>query len=686
MRKKYLSKQVLPSMGGAVGGFLFLLLFPLCLAAKGYELIPDPAMRRGVKLLAPKAVNGVGVPIDTLRFDSNRKHPMWNLCSWDFKTQLSGRHPEQTDTYGIAYVDDAFTFARTDEGVFTMRADASRVYEKHRTSGSDPWINFLVETTFDGVDVGKTNSLIFSYQMRVLSCINRMGNAYNTGIHAAQFLAYLHIRNTNRDRQDYGKNLWIGVGSFDNRDTGGAGAGFLSWDIGTSTYIYSMDDKDVFGSVNFNTHRWVKARVDVRKAIGDAVKAMKERGAFTDSEVNDFTVNGMNFGWELPGTFDVVGQFRDFSLQSDVMLPEPRETGMQTIELTAPYTPYVAPVALDFTDMWDIEANIVRQQPAGGTVSLSAVERVPADTPLVLCGTAGTYQVPLLDAERHKPETMEGNMLRVATNPLPAEGRIRSQQPLLTSPTQLSTNSIDTTIDGDGVGLNARGTDAADLSPLIDGERDHVIMFRPDDYGGQRGATAPWHVQCRLPQAEQTLYVVFDQLGGYGTHIGTLHIDASDDGTSFRRQATFAGDEDLALLRQDVTKVVTLDHPYTYVRFIGTDSNWGGDGYGLRELQMYGTVPAYTYLLSETSEGWGFTRYREEDNTEPPAIYLSLGNIPTPAPFYPIAPADDILSSVTAPQPTPRPASQATYNLSGHRLEGIPAQGIYIKQGRKILR
>ena len=124
-----------------MGGFLFLLLFPLCLAAKEYELIPDPAMRRGVKLLAPKAVNGVGVPIDTLRFDSNRKHPMWNLCSWDFKTQLSGRHPEQTDTYGIAYVDDAFTFARTDEGVFTMRADAEtfyRVVKEAAASLSDP--------------------------------------------------------------------------------------------------------------------------------------------------------------------------------------------------------------------------------------------------------------------------------------------------------------------------------------------------------------------------------------------------------------------------------------------------------------------------------------------------------------------------------------------------------------------
>ncbi len=289
----------------------------MSLTAGESELFPDPAMRRGVKLLAPKAVNGVGVPIDTLRFDANNEPPLWNLCSWDFRTHFSGQRPQRDKTLGIAYADDAFTFARNRKGVFTMRVDASRVYRAHRTSGSDPWINFLVETTFDGVEVGKTNSLILSYQMRVLSCTNCMGSAYNTTIHAAQFLGYLHIRNTNRARADYGKNLWLGVGSFDNRDSGGAGDGFLSWDIGTSTYIYSMADKDVFGRVDFNRHRWAKARVDVRKAIGDAIKAMKENGSFADSEVDDFTINGMNFGWELPGTFDVVGQFRNFSLQSD---------------------------------------------------------------------------------------------------------------------------------------------------------------------------------------------------------------------------------------------------------------------------------------------------------------------------------------------------------------------------------
>ena len=302
------------------------LLLQPTLADDGYELIPDPAMQRGVKLLAPKAVNGVGVPVDTLRFDDNNEAPLWNLCSWDFKTNLSGSNPQQNATFGIAYVDDAFTFARNEEGVFTMVVEASKVYEKPRASGSEPWINFLVETSFDGVEVGKCSSLTFSYMMRVISCVNRMGMTYNTAIHAAQCLGYLHIRNTNPERKDYGKNLWLGVGSFDNRDTNGAGDGFLSWDAGTSTYIFSLADKAVFGNVNFNLHRWVKARVDVRSAIGQAIQGMKERGAFTDSEIDDFTVNGMNFGWELPGTFDVACQFKDFSLMSDVMLPEPQSS------------------------------------------------------------------------------------------------------------------------------------------------------------------------------------------------------------------------------------------------------------------------------------------------------------------------------------------------------------------------
>lgn len=291
------------------------LLLPFFLAyAEGLERIPDPALRHGVALLAPKPVNGAGVKIDTLRFDDNRERPLWNLCSWDFATRLSSSNPTQT-SYGITYADEAFSLSRNDEGIFTMQVAASKVYETPRSKGSDPWINFLIETTFSGLDLGKVSSAIFSYSLRVLKCRNRMGKAYDTRIHAAQCLGYLHVRNTNPSSADYGKCLWLGVGMYDNRNSGGLSTqSVTSWDIGTSTYIYQVPDTEIFGRVNFNSHRWQDARVDVRQAVGDAIRSLTGNGFLTASTVDDFTVTGMNFGWELPGTFDVKSQFRGFSL------------------------------------------------------------------------------------------------------------------------------------------------------------------------------------------------------------------------------------------------------------------------------------------------------------------------------------------------------------------------------------
>ena len=94
------------SMKKMIFAFL-LLLVPAFSHADGFQLYADPAMQDGVALLAPQPVNGVGVKIDTLRFDDNNKHPVWRLCSWDFATKLSGKNPIQTD-YGITYADDSF--------------------------------------------------------------------------------------------------------------------------------------------------------------------------------------------------------------------------------------------------------------------------------------------------------------------------------------------------------------------------------------------------------------------------------------------------------------------------------------------------------------------------------------------------------------------------------------------------
>ena len=302
--------------------FLAILLAfaPLILLAEEFQLFADPAMKRGVALLAPKPVNGVGVKIDTLRFDKNDGQPLWRLCSWDYATKLSGDNPTQTG-YGITYADDSFLIARDEEGTFTMKVEASKVYETHRTAASQPWINFLVETDFGSLPVGKAQEVIFSYMLRITRCVNQMGTSYDTSLHAAQCLGYLYVRNTNPASSDYGKALWLGMGCFDNRGSGGLLANASThWDLGTSTYIHQLAGKDVYGEIDFNDHRWHKAKVDVKAAIGDAIKSLHEKGFLTDSSVDDFSIQGMNFGWELPGTFDVTCHFRDFSLVADVDL------------------------------------------------------------------------------------------------------------------------------------------------------------------------------------------------------------------------------------------------------------------------------------------------------------------------------------------------------------------------------
>ncbi len=297
--------------------FFLLMISPRVVCSQGLQWMVDSAMQHGVALLAPKPVNGVGVKIDTLRFDVNHEAPLWRLCSWDFGAKLSGDEARSTQ-YGITYADSSYLFARDASGTFTMQVDASRIYAHHRTSSRQPWINFLVETDFPSLSVGKARSLIFSYQLRILRCVNRLGEAYDTRIHAAQCLGYLYVRNTRTSSADCGKALWLGMGCFDNRGPGGLVADASThWDLGTSTYIHQLPGRAIFGDVDFSDHAWHEARIDVKAAISDAIKSLQNRGFLTDSQVDDFVIQGMNFGWELPGTFDVTSQFRSFSLIAD---------------------------------------------------------------------------------------------------------------------------------------------------------------------------------------------------------------------------------------------------------------------------------------------------------------------------------------------------------------------------------
>lgn len=302
-------------MRGLYCASLLALLVPFCGCKRPVEILPDPSLDGGVVLLAPLAVDGKGVPVDTFYFGHASKEPVWRLCQWSCRHDLRGVQAADTE-YGVEYTSESLTMARSSDGVLTMKLDASKEYQKPRTA-DEPWAHILIETDLPFVPVNDYESLELTYSMRILKCDNLTGDDYNPTIHAAQALGYFHLTNNNPQSEDYRMGMWLGVGLYDNREPGGMLQKVMSHlDKGTQTYIYCRPSACFFGEgTDFADGAWHPAYVDVRETLGEALAHFKDQGLFSESDVEDFAFTSMNFGWEVPGTFDCALQAKDFSLK-----------------------------------------------------------------------------------------------------------------------------------------------------------------------------------------------------------------------------------------------------------------------------------------------------------------------------------------------------------------------------------
>ena len=294
---------------------LLAVVVSLCSCARSVEILPDSSLDGGVVLLAPQAVAGKGVPVDTFYFGKTSKEPVWRLCQWSCRHDLRGAQASDTE-YGVEYASESLTMARSSDGVLTMKLDASKEYQKPRTA-DEPWAHILIETDLPFVPVNDYESLELTYSMRILKCDNLTGEDYNPTIHAAQALGYFHLTNNNPQSEDYRMGMWLGVGLYDNREPGGMLQKVMSHlDKGTQTYIYCRPSACFFGEgTDFADGAWHPAYVDVRETLGEALAHFKAQGLFSESDVEDFAFTSMNFGWEVPGTFDCALQAKDFSLK-----------------------------------------------------------------------------------------------------------------------------------------------------------------------------------------------------------------------------------------------------------------------------------------------------------------------------------------------------------------------------------
>lgn len=287
-----------------------------------WEAIQDPLFENGFALspLDPRIVHEKGgfekSCVDTLRFEEQDVLPIWKMAQWYSHNDLANTSAVKDKNGGMIYMNHGKRVIRNSDGSLWLEINTSCEYEKPREDG-EPWPHLLIEQSFVHCpNIGKVKELNFSIDIRLEKCERKMTDSeYNPGLHTAQSPFYFVLKNVNHQSKDFNSFIWLGIPSFDYRYQRMNNQETTSWDIGTSTYIYNVPQLAVWGDIVFQDNQWHEARIDILPLIRQGVENMREKGYFKDTVWDDLEISGMNFGWEIPGTFDAAVSIKNLSLK-----------------------------------------------------------------------------------------------------------------------------------------------------------------------------------------------------------------------------------------------------------------------------------------------------------------------------------------------------------------------------------
>lgn len=274
--------------------------------------------------------------------------PEWNLCQWATRypfhdIENSSPHlPEGKFNYAFTdlgngkyqYANSSKNFyVDTKTGELSLGLKASECYKYPRTQGQE-WPHFLVEKRiYDQPNppkqchIASSQSLVVNMDARINSFVDHMGEDADPGLHSAVCMMYLFVSNLDPARKMFTDMLWFGLYVFDNRyviasqesfpDVGSKGSASEKW-------IFNISSAEYF-DLNNNMHddngdvligEWRTIRVDVLGKIYEAFEQAQAHGYMKNSQFENLYINGMYFGFELPGTYDIDMSFKNFDITS----------------------------------------------------------------------------------------------------------------------------------------------------------------------------------------------------------------------------------------------------------------------------------------------------------------------------------------------------------------------------------
>ncbi len=296
---------------------------PAEIVLEGVEILRDNKFEKGLSVSALTAEivqQGGGFEAtntDTIYFEKQNIKPVWQMAQWASKYDLAGTQSFRDTDNSITYANKGKKITRFDDGTLLLDITTSTEYDAPRATSGQPWPHLLIQQDFvNQPNIGKIKQLNFSMDLRIVHCEKKMTDAeFNTELHTAQTPFFFYMRNMNEKSSDYMASLWVGVSSFDYRYPRLKSKEAVQWDIGTATYIYGIPETAVWGDVSFHDFQWHSARLDLLPLIKKGVIAMKSKGQFKNTELTDLVLIAMNFGWEVPGTFDTGLMLKNLSVK-----------------------------------------------------------------------------------------------------------------------------------------------------------------------------------------------------------------------------------------------------------------------------------------------------------------------------------------------------------------------------------
>lgn len=224
--------------------------------------------------------------------------PVWEIAQWACKYnilegQWNGNICETKSQQVRIERINAQTFLE-------LKLHASKEYEFSRKSGMD-WPHLLIEQHMGErcPTLDKISELEFMSEVKVAYCDCCMDSP-NPELHAAQANLFLTIVNI-----ENGNMYWFGIPYFDNRFF--MQEAYIGEDGGkedaSHKLIYIIPQKRLT-SKSFHDYEWISYKRDIYPDIIEGLHLAMEKRFLETADCSKYRITSMNFGWEMPGTFN----------------------------------------------------------------------------------------------------------------------------------------------------------------------------------------------------------------------------------------------------------------------------------------------------------------------------------------------------------------------------------------------